>query len=834
MALGPVWARATVLLDADGNALPRQTRQAAATAGDQAGETFSKRFGRAINKNLPAAMQRFTAAFRKFTREVDFAGKPLQRLDGSMRTLGHRFGNTAPMIRFRLALMSVADAFQKVTSIFRSNSGDIENNRNSIDRNGSAWRRLSGNTRQWILIIGAVALAMGQLSVLGSALTGTLIALGTAFAGLAAGAVVLGTAFFGLYKEGANLSDGAIASKEAFSALGDTFSALQDVITNAVFENMAGSIARLNEGVKALTPAIEAFAAIAGENLARIFDALASPKGIENFQKLLDGFGPIFTSLTTAVITFGEGLANVMIAALPTAQLFSQAIADAGAAFATWTASAEGQARLAEFFQTAQTIMPPLVDLFVAAGQALSSLVPPQTIAMTVGFLDSLAGFMPALSGILLALANTNVLGVFAEALNVIGQALEPLMGPLQNLGTAIGTFLMGAITALTPLLNALGAALVPIATGFTNLLTAVGPSLFTAVQALSGLLQPLIAAIGVLAGSLLEALAPAFVLIFTVIGQLASALTPLITTLVGMLMPVFLQIVDAIGQVVTAIAPLITELIGALMPAILQIVDAFIPLIDVILETVATVIPPLIEIITMLIDTIMPLMPVIGQVASLIGAVLAAAIQVVTPILNVLIGIIRILFSVLTPIITVIIGVVQAIVQFIVQTGILQGVITALTTVVNFLGDVFNNIFSGISSVVNGVISTFNRLVSIIRNAASIVSNFMGSVGGAIGGFFGFASGGLVVGPTRALVGEAGPEAIVPLKRNLSQVDPAVRGLSAIAQGKQVPSMGNGGVVGAGRVVNIAEGAVRITGSLDPQRTAVAVLNRLAERVAG
>jgi hypothetical protein len=168
------------------------------------------------------------------------------------------------------------------------------------------------------------------------------------------------------------------------------------------------------------------------------------------------------------------------------------------------------------------------------------------------------------------------------------------------------------------------------------------------------------------------------------------------------------------------------------------------------------------------------------------------------------------------------------------VQTGILQGVITALTTVVNFLGDVFNNIFSGISSVVNGVISTFNRLVSIIRNAANIVGDFMGSVGGAIGGFFGFASGGLVVGPTRALVGEAGPEAIVPLKRNLSQVDPAVRGLSAIAQGKQVPSMGNGGVVGAGRVVNIAEGAVRITGSLDPQRTAVAVLNRLAERVAG
>lgn len=53
-------------------------------------------------------------------------------------------------------------------------------------------------------------------------------------------------------------------------------------------------------------------------------------------------------------------------------------------------------------------------------------------------------------------------------------------------------------------------------------------------------------------------------------------------------------------------------------------------------------------------------------------------------------------------------------------------------------------------------------------------------------------ASGFITAGPQTRLIGEAGPEAVVPLNRPLSQVDPAVRMLSAIAQGKI--SLGGGG----------------------------------------
>lgn len=93
-------------------------------------------------------------------------------------------------------------------------------------------------------------------------------------------------------------------------------------------------------------------------------------------------------------------------------------------------------------------------------------------------------------------------------------------------------------------------------------------------------------------------------------------------------------------------------------------------------------------------------------------------------------------------------------------------------------------------------------------------------------------ASGALVTGPTRALIGEAGTEAVVPLERPLSQVDPAVRWLSAIAQGK-LPHMADGGIVTSGQQISIEK--VEITVVTDePETAGDSVLKALAENVNG
>lgn len=100
-------------------------------------------------------------------------------------------------------------------------------------------------------------------------------------------------------------------------------------------------------------------------------------------------------------------------------------------------------------------------------------------------------------------------------------------------------------------------------------------------------------------------------------------------------------------------------------------------------------------------------------------------------------------------------------------------------------------------------------------------------------------ATGGMFFGAQVRRIAEAGPEAVVPLRRPLAQVDPAVRALSAFAQGLPLPGTqqgsngGRGGSTGEGngRTINIQPGAIVVNGAADPRRTAVDVVNRITER---
>ena len=96
-------------------------------------------------------------------------------------------------------------------------------------------------------------------------------------------------------------------------------------------------------------------------------------------------------------------------------------------------------------------------------------------------------------------------------------------------------------------------------------------------------------------------------------------------------------------------------------------------------------------------------------------------------------------------------------------------------------------------------------------------------------------ASGGLFNGAQLRTIGEAGPEAVVPLKRNLSQVDPSVRALSAIAQGMKVPAMAAGGVAGGGRQIDVTveQGAVQVvTKTTSPNVVGSIVLDGIADAI--
>lgn len=151
-----------------------------------------------------------------------------------------------------------------------------------------------------------------------------------------------------------------------------------------------------------------------------------------------------------------------------------------------------------------------------------------------------------------------------------------------------------------------------------------------------------------------------------------------------------------------------------------------------------------------------------------------------------------------------------------------------------------WNGFWASLPNAVSGALGRIQSLVggivAAVQRALGAVGGLSRSAGGVLGGGVGgnsggsFASGGILSGPRRILAGEAGPEAIVPLNRNLSQVHPSVRELSAFAQGR-MPAMANGGVVGGSRTeITVMPGAIVINGADDAEAVALAVMNRLAD----
>lgn len=94
----------------------------------------------------------------------------------------------------------------------------------------------------------------------------------------------------------------------------------------------------------------------------------------------------------------------------------------------------------------------------------------------------------------------------------------------------------------------------------------------------------------------------------------------------------------------------------------------------------------------------------------------------------------------------------------------------TIFGTIFNIVADVFRRIKDTVKAsfqtVVNGIISAINAVIGAINTAIRAFNSLPGPDIGQIGRIspVALAQGGIVTGPTLALVGEAGPEAVVPL----------------------------------------------------------------------
>jgi len=676
------------------------------------------------------------------------------------------------------------------------------------------------------------------ISSIGVALVGALGLAGAAVAGFAAAAGLAINSFRFMKEEVPAVADALSGLSKAAEDSGRRFAAawgpsvanfldtLTTVLSNtSIVDAFAASLSRITDAFSAAlsSPGFQLFyqalattipnaiasigtgAASLASGLAAVFSA-ASP-ALETFAGQFDTWAKQWSDTMTAAAQDGSlqtffnkalesinailGVVGSLGSALNT--LFQAGAATGNSMLNTltgllnqwndWMKSIEGQKALETWFANGERIFNALLTLSGKLGSALADLVTPETIDRLLSFIDGLGNFLPVASQILGVIGKLDVLNIFVGILNSIADILQPLMPVLGQLAENIGSLLVTAFAKLEGPLTRLGQALVPV--------------------------------------------------------------------------------VEILGKALLAVLPPLLDALGPVVDAFVQIVQILTPFIELLAVIVANALPPLLAILPQVADYLVALtnaifgtnvsakdfgdaIIVVGEVVRVtfeaIANIISVFFQVASGILNTISALLRGDFSgAFESMYTTVSGVFHTLGgdfdQFVswVQ-DMYNGVARFVTPIGNFFYDMASAVGDAISGMIGWIqdaIGWFQSLFGAANAAASAGSSAQGAAGrgGGGGSGGGFASGGLLNGPRRILAGEAGPEAIVPLRRPLSQVDPSVRWLSALAQGK-TPAMGSGGVVGGGKAVNIESGAIVVQDSGDPARTAVEVLDRIAERV--
>jgi phage-related protein len=338
------------------------------------------------------------------------------------------------------------------------------------------------------------------------------------------------------------------------------------------------------------------------------------------------------------------------------------------------------------------------------------------------------------------------LLPVFETIGDVLGETVRDMQPMLQDLAEQIPGLLdafvplIPAIASIAGLFIELVAAALPFITKILDvLLPVIGELVPIIMDAVSDAFEPLMEAFMSLVDALLPLVAEFLPIFAEIIAELAplfadlvAQLAPMIAELLPPLVELFFQLIDALKPMIEQLMPVIVELFQSLVPILITLVTAFLPLVEKIL-------PIVIELIEFLI-------PILEFVAKLFGEILIGAIE---------------LFM----------DIVAGVQEFMEKFGpILENIFLGLGIV---FATVINGIIAGFESFVNFFIRGFNVLVRTVNAVRKELKQSQFALAAEVK--FGrvevpelkpLAVGGIVTGPTAALIGEAGPEAVIPLDR--------------------------------------------------------------------
>ncbi len=257
----------------------------------------------------------------------------------------------------------------------------------------------------------------------------------------------------------------------------------------------------------------------------------------------------------------------------------------------------------------------------------------------------------------------------------------------------------------------------------------------------------------------------------------IVTRLKEVFVSLVEPLMPVVGLLGDLFEGIVkplmASIGPLIKDLSTGLMAVLKPVMQILGPMLQAFVKGIAPVFEPIREVFASMSDLMTEIFGKgegLGEVFKVIGSVLGS-----------------LLTAVFIP--------TKAVIGFMVQ-----GIQSAIDVVGGFVDIFQGNFGEGMKKIAQGVIGfilrPFQFLIDIATGSLNAIIDGLNSIPGVdlpnvefnladtVTGMLPMAKGGIVTGPTKALVGEAGPEAVIPLREFYAKMDELIQ---AVKQGQNI-----------------------------------------------
>jgi len=394
------------------------------------------------------------------------------------------------------------------------------------------------------------------------------------------------------------------------------------------------------------------------------------------------------------------------------------------------------------------------------------------TSAVDSGQIQAAMGGLAGILGAVLPLI-TDLMGAGIEAGATLGPslgtafsdisaALQPIIGAMPELSKSFG----GLLTAVTPLLKPLG-----------EIIAALGPTFMDSMASIATSLQPVFDGLAAMATELakhpevMQGVVAAAAALSTGMGPLTNVFNMLKPLMAGVSAPM-LVVVGVLALLAAGVIyawnnsetfrTKVQALWAALQSAFGQVSSAVMPALNQLGDTIKTQVVPALG---AFVEAITPIITwLVEKLAPIVSAIFAAIITNIRAAMTIISGIINVVVGIITGDWTKSWEGIKQIVSG-AFTVIGNTFRTAKTVIAGVASGMWDGVKNAFKAVLNWIIGAWNKLNFSVPSFTFAGVTTPGMTLG-LPKIPLLADGGIVTSPTLAMIGEAGPEAVIPLSR--------------------------------------------------------------------